>query len=277
MKRWDLLLEPGEAARPFAFVAGLRHVLDRGYHCPYHLHSNLEIVYHPEGSGRTSTADGQAADFEPGDVVLYAPLRAHDQTMTEPGEDVCVQIAIPVRIASTLPSLLHVAHATTRQREELESLGSQRTQLNPIDRRIASLRATALLLDLVQIAFSALREDQAVPGLRKVQRARSYIDERFAEIRSLDEVARHAGLSHDRLRHLFKESTGKSLIAYLTDVRLARARVLLANSPMPLKQVATSCGFKDEYYFSAVFKKILKRSPGSYRFRHPDTDRARRG
>jgi AraC-like DNA-binding protein len=41
----------------------------------------------------------------------------------------------------------------------------------------------------------------------------------------------------------------------------------LRHSRLPLKQIATLCGFKDEYYFSAVFRQLTQSSPGDFRRR----------
>jgi AraC-like DNA-binding protein len=275
MKSWELLLK--EFSGLFTFVAGLRHLVGKDDYCPFHRHPNLEMVYHPRGKGRTSTEDRMSANFAPGEVVLYAPMRAHDQTMTEQGEDVCIHLALPPRLGSRLPSLLHVVNATARQREELEYLGARQGQRNFVGQRVDALRATALLLDLVQTASTSLQEGKRRPGMRKVQMAKDFMDDQFAVIKSLEEVALQVDLSHDRLRHLFKEETGTSLIGYLTGIRIAHAKILLENSPMPLKQVAASCGFKDEYYFSAVFRKLMKKPPGAFRFRNPDSNRGRPG
>ncbi|MGE9293374.1 MAG: helix-turn-helix transcriptional regulator, partial [Puniceicoccales bacterium] len=56
-----------------------------------------------------------------------------------------------------------------------------------------------------------------------------------------------------------------SLITFLTRVRLERAKSLLTHSRLTLKEVASLCGFRDEYYFSNVFRKHIGQPPGNYR------------
>jgi len=92
-----------------------------------------------------------------------------------------------------------------------------------------------------------------------------FMSEHFAGISSLRDVAEHVGVSHDHLRHLFIKARGRSLIRHLNEIKVARAKILLTNSPLPLKQIAATCGFKDEYYFSAVFRRLTNLSPGLYR------------
>ena len=49
--------------------------------------------------------------------------------------------------------------------------------------------------------------------------------------------------------------------------RIERAKTLLVHSQLSLKQIATLCGFRDEYYFSAVFRRFADLPPGRYRAR----------
>src|SRR5688572_10910454 len=80
--------------KPLEFVAGIRHVVKRGYYCPFHQHAALEIVYHPSGRGVTHMEKKPVA-FQELAAVIYAPAEKHDQRMETGGEDWCVQIAIP--------------------------------------------------------------------------------------------------------------------------------------------------------------------------------------
>ena len=104
-------------------------------------------------------------------------------------------------------------------------------------------------------------------GEEHVAAAELFIRENFASIRSLRNVAATAGIGYDHLRHLFKKTRGRSLVQYLNEVRMERATTLLVHSRLPLKQIATMCGFRDEYYFSAVFRRHVRMPPGRYRAR----------
>jgi transcriptional regulator GlxA family with amidase domain len=55
------------------------------------------------------------------------------------------------------------------------------------------------------------------------------------------------------------------MIRWLNEVRLKRARSLLIHSRLPIKQVAALSGFRDEYYFSAVFRRFHRLAPSAYR------------
>jgi transcriptional regulator GlxA family with amidase domain len=100
---------------------------------------------------------------------------------------------------------------------------------------------------------------------RHVRKAEHYINEQYGKIDSLRQVAEAIGIGYDHLRHSFKARRGKSLVRQLNEVRVERAKALLAHSRLPLKQISSMCGFRDEYYFSAVFRKLAHAAPGRYR------------
>ena len=251
----------------FRFVAGMRASLLQNGYCVSHSHKAVEIVFHRKGRGRT-LLNGQDVFFEEGSVVIYAPGECHDQMMEVEGEDNWVQIALPPKISAKLKTGIYIPHVEELWIiEDLRQLSRSRAQPRECEQRILDLRASAVLLALVQAAFANSEYLATSVSERRVRKAEQFIQDHFATIRSLREVAEFAEISHDHLRHLFKATKGKSLISYLNEVRVARSRMLLVASPLPLKQIAAMCGFKDEYYFSAVFRKMTGLSPGSYRWK----------
>ena len=248
------------------FVTGMRtSVLQNGY-CRPHAHQVTEIVFHPKGRGQT-LLNGQVVPFEEGSAVIYAAGEYHDQRMETDGEDNCVQLALPPKISSKLKTGIYIPHVEELWVVDgLRQLSRSRAQPGECEQRILDLRASALLLALVQAAFANSEYLATSVSERRARKAEQFIQDHFATIVSLREVAEFTEVSHDHLRHLFKEIKGKSLISYLNEVRVARSRMLLMASPLPLKQIAAMCGFKDEYYFSAVFRKLTGFSPGSYRW-----------
>lgn len=52
---------------------------------------------------------------------------------------------------------------------------------------------------------------------------------------------------------------------YVNLVRVNRAKFVLRNYNMTLKEVAANCGYSDAAYFCQVFKKISKVTPAQYK------------
>ncbi|WP_201411697.1 AraC family transcriptional regulator [Mesorhizobium sp. J8] len=91
------------------------------------------------------------------------------------------------------------------------------------------------------------------------------IEARMSQKLSLADLAERSGFSPDHFARLFKKATGKTPYQYLMDSRIQRARYLLANTSMPIMQIAAECGFADQVHFNKAFSKIVGRPPGAFR------------
>jgi AraC family transcriptional regulator, arabinose operon regulatory protein len=98
-----------------------------------------------------------------------------------------------------------------------------------------------------------------------VTRMLRFIEEHALSSFKVEEAAAHAGLSVSRAVHLFKESTGKTIMEYAMEIRLAAAEERMKYTTMTLEQIAEDCGFGTYPYFHRVFSKMHGRAPGVYR------------
>jgi len=80
-------------------------------------------------------------------------------------------------------------------------------------------------------------------------------------------LAQGAGISYSRFRHTFTAHTGMSPHQYLLELRLVRARSLLAETELSIKEIAMQSGFEDELYFSRLFRQKLNLTPSQWRSR----------
>jgi len=82
---------------------------------------------------------------------------------------------------------------------------------------------------------------------------------------SLEELAKETNLSTSHYCLLFRKKTGQTPLGFFTYLRIQHACRLLDFSDLKIKQIAEELGFDDPYYFSRVFKKIMRLSPQVYR------------
>lgn len=96
---------------------------------------------------------------------------------------------------------------------------------------------------------------------RIVESAMEYIQSHFGDHEiSVQSISDAVNVSSGRLGVLFRQSLGKSINEYLTDVRIEHAVFLLENTSMKIYEVADLCGFNTPHYFSDImFKKTGKR------------------
>lgn len=122
-------------------------------------------------------------------------------------------------------------------------------------------RLAALMAAVMELAA---HEPPRPPVLTPaVARTREALHERFAEEVPLEQLATIAGMSKCHLVHLFHKEVGLPPHAYQIQLRVARARVLVA-AGVPLAEVATMTGFADQSHLTRLFKRVVGMPPGQY-------------
>ena len=92
-----------------------------------------------------------------------------------------------------------------------------------------------------------------------------YIRTHYAEKLTLKKIAGDLSYSPSYCDALFKKEKGESIINYLIDHRLNKAKELLLENRLPLTEISDCTGFSDYNYFSRQFKKRTGVTPLKYR------------
>ena len=92
-----------------------------------------------------------------------------------------------------------------------------------------------------------------------------YVQESFHSPLTRERVAQHFGLAPNHVSRLFRREGFMRFNDYLNLVRVNRAKFMLQNYSLTLKEIAASCGYSDPAYFCRVFKKACKVTPTEYR------------
>ncbi len=82
---------------------------------------------------------------------------------------------------------------------------------------------------------------------------------------STETLAAECCLSVSRFTHLFREVTGKSVLAFTQAMRIDRARELLLATDLSVREIAEAVGFADQNYFSRLFRKLTGKAPRDLR------------
>ena len=135
----------------------------------------------------------------------------------------------------------------------------------------SELRLRSLLMEML-VALLRWEESEGkrvVPQLASmywdhVQRALHFLQEHYAEPVYVQEVARAAGLSANRLQKMFHEALGMSCVEYLTAYRISHAMALLGTPGCRVTEVALSVGFETLSHFNTTFHRQMGMSPTEY-------------
>lgn len=100
------------------------------------------------------------------------------------------------------------------------------------------------------------------PLIRKVV---AYLETDLSADLTLNNLASHLGVNASYLSTLFSKEMGTSLTDYVNHYRIEHAQTLLANTDVPIKDIALRCGIGDIHYFTRLFKKISGATPKAWR------------
>jgi AraC-like DNA-binding protein len=129
-----------------------------------------------------------------------------------------------------------------------------------------------ILLGLILVLFKRPRQTikSPEPGQKPVyseaiEKVINHLNDNYKREISLEEMAKIGGLSPSWLSTTFKKETGRAPSEYLTEIRIKKACDILQNTKKSATQVGFEVGFKDQSYFTKVFKKITGTTPLDYR------------
>ncbi len=98
-----------------------------------------------------------------------------------------------------------------------------------------------------------------------VEQAKEFMEEHYFENLTLQMVADKIGITAGYLSTLFTLNIGCGFVDYLNEIRMNHACAYLKQNYFKTYEIAFKVGFKDEKYFSKVFKKIIGKSPSEYK------------
>ena len=133
-------------------------------------------------------------------------------------------------------------------------------------RQAALAHLTLLLIDLARLASDVVGDlrHSGEPVLAEVF---AVIERRHAESLSLRDVAREVGMTPGHLTTIVRRRTGRTVQEWIIDRRMAESRRLLADTDLPIQEVARRVGITDPGYFSRLFRRTHGTSPRSWRGR----------
>lgn len=109
------------------------------------------------------------------------------------------------------------------------------------------------------------RKDQSS---RMVEKIIEYLNVNYMDDIDLNTMASHFSVHYSYLSRVFHMKMGTSLADYLHEIRMEKAKKLLAGTDITVYQIGQIIGYSNQKYFSRLFKKRIGCTPQQFRTSH---------
>lgn len=225
--------------------------------------SPFSCFYLVESGSGILIENGQQTVMKPGHAYLIPTGAVYDYRC----DDSLVKLFFHVNIlgADGLDMLqgLEGIHSCRMHPGELEAL-VQLYQKSSVADALAMRHRILDVLSRILYTFpaSAMRQKEYSP---LVQRVMDYIQSNLSNSLSMQQLAQEQYIAQVTLRKHFKQETGKTPRQYIEDLLFFRAELMLRMTSLTVKEISSTLGFCDQFYFSRRFTKRFHISPQAYR------------
>lgn len=182
----------------------------------------------------------------------------------------------PLYHIGTLSGYLMMGQTLDTQKISKNFVVSQALQYIPDERALKKaaaaipIRSKDQILSCLSImdicaAYITLKEHLKTPHTNLPEKVLDHLHRNYASKISIDDLCSYFYCSRAALTRSFRSAFQKSIHQALTEIRLGHSLELLKNPVIPIEEIAVSCGFYDQNYFTKVFKKHYNQTPGQWR------------
>ena len=221
------------------------------------------------GSATLLLRDKAQIQFSPPSMCVCHPELPHGW-MSQRGVECEVAVFHFDEVPALLPEAadehtpLHV-RLTRIDALKLREMGQQLGQLLREPHGLSNLRIQRAMMDLVILALGEWekKSDQIPPywSNRRATDMVNWFSHHLHEQPSVESLSRQFAISVAHIRRLFQRELGRSPREILQEVRLARAKEMLAEPRNKIETIARACGFESASAFSRAYKAWTGSAP----------------
>ena len=237
-----------------------------------HFHTFSELFIQLSGIGRQHLPE-KVLHQGPLQMCLVPRLTAHVGQVVRQPCHILVISALHGRITLLLSrddEANVAACVTSPLADRLEQCCSDIIECSRGDNKSAMQGYTLATLGMLLEAIQGRAAGTSEP--HKIMQCRHLIQDGIGDKSlSVGRLAKTVNCSRDYLSHLFHAHTGKRLVEYINQQRIARACELLDHTDLNVSETAIACGYPDPSYFTWLFRKTVGMTPKGYRQRYKST------
>ncbi len=222
--------------------------------------------------------------LRPGDLVFVGPGTEHQLNSDVPGaiehsSDTLLlcgycQFELGEKAgpsASLFPAFTLLRHEQLSERAwlagVLDQLGNEYLSRAPGSSLVVNRLTEVLVVELIRMSFGDTGQGKILRALADppIATALQALHANLERSWTLEEVAHHVGLSRAGFASRFRDRVEQPMFAYLTALRIERARALLSESQLSLSEIASRVGYESDVAFIRMFKKQVGLTPTAWR------------
>ena len=167
---------------------------------------------------------------------------------------------------ATAPQVLNAPHVGAMlQRLDARTADAAATELHLT---ALAAEAVACLMDTAEAEGQAEAARGSSEAARLARDARALLERHLDAPLTLESIARELCVSRSRLAATYKAERGRGVAEELRDLRMERARELLAGTDLPLSEVGRAVGYPRPTTFATAFSREVGCSPAAWRKQH---------
>jgi two-component system response regulator YesN len=98
-----------------------------------------------------------------------------------------------------------------------------------------------------------------------IKQIKHVVETEYMKDISLNDVADKVNLTPAYVSYIFKKEVGQTLVKYLTDLRMSKAKILLTDQNLKIAKVGQMVGYDNQSYFNRLFKNYYGITPKQFR------------
>jgi len=124
----------------------------------------------------------------------------------------------------------------------------------------------AKIIKLLILIFEQFNEKNILESTPKTpEMIRKFIDENYHRNIKAEEIGKYIGMNQNMIRKEFKAYYHTTIAHYISELRMLKARKLITDKEIMIKEIAIECGYEYLQNFTRAFKKKFGMSPESLR------------
>lgn len=241
----------------------------------YHKHYEILLVFENE---RVLLTTGDKAPLNKNNILLMPPFILHrtisgDKPFqrnylinftSDLADKIKSVINIDVRLLFNTSNFTHtLSDESSAFIYELTSeMYKEKQKGGIVGEALAFLHLCRLLIELYSLTP---RKSDSFKYNKTLSDIIYYFEEHYSEDITADLISDKFAISRYSLPRLFKKHTGVTMVQYLNNIRISKAKQLLENGNHSITKIASLTGYNSSSAFALVFKKIMGISPQNYR------------